>query len=370
MLAALTGKSREGARLIEDASDGLFQLPSLSDEQRSQAWLWKYRAAEWQQRTRVARQKGIAALHQISDGGAHEGTEAWFRAKLQLVAANAQPGTQAAAVLETDEIVRQLETAALPAPVGERVTAHARQALGIALSYGRSRSLHSRAREEFAAAIRQLRAGRDLYELAVTLDLEGRILSQLGEHDAADASFRESMELKQHLKDLGGLESSLYGLAESLVRRSRPLEAVPFHDANLTVILGQPLLIIFLQNLGQKASACLDPYQNAFEERAWKPDAGHLQEAQTVLAEYQRRSRWATVVVAWRFDRRGRPSAFRIRSSTCTSCSRILSLLGARSSTAICTRTTSWSVRRDCPTTSTSPRPGLARRFSTSSSTK
>ena len=142
-------------------------------------------------------------------------------------------------VLKTEQLLR-LAGEHLPADACGRLTAHAHQVLGAALRFGNNRFLHTRSRAEFEAAVSLYEAARDWPGVAQTLDALGRICSQLGDHAAAAAALRRSMGLKQHLKDLWGLGASFNGLADSLMRRGRPLEAVPLFDANLALLRLNP----------------------------------------------------------------------------------------------------------------------------------
>ncbi len=98
------------------------------------------------------------------------------------------------------------------------------------------------------------------------------------------------MELKQHLKDLWGLGASFNGLGDSLIRRGRPLEAVPLIDANLMLLRLNPGASrnLILRNLGHKAEAYMTPYQDPLQAEDHKPLADDLQKAADVLNEYQR----------------------------------------------------------------------------------
>jgi len=292
-LAALVGDVREGMELLRDASNRLFDLAADApdcDALLAEAWWWKYEAVAWGLRTgAVRRPEAVVELKGIQDQQAGPGGEAWFHAGLELLAAAAGPDKHTANVLKTEQLLR-LAREHLPADACGRLTAHAHQVLGAALRFGNNRFLHTRSREEFEAALPLHEAARDWPGAAQTLDALGRICSQLGDHAAADAALRRSMELKQHLKDLWGLGASFNGLADSLMRRGRPLEAVPLFDANLALLRLNPGASrnLILRNLGQKAEAYMTPYQDPLQAEDHKPLADDLRKAADVLNEYQR----------------------------------------------------------------------------------
>jgi hypothetical protein len=287
VLLAQAGDFREGIGLIRAGSDRFFALacedalrsrpdPSpIADQEQvgpqprgthrdallATACQSKYEAAAWGLRTRSAmRTDAVAELRAIQDtDGAPEGSEAWFDAGFELIAAEACPVTRASNVVRAEQLLRQLGEADLPAAARDRLEGHARQVLGHALHFGNNRFLHTRARNEFQAAVPLFEAGGDWSNVAQTLDALGRVCSQLGDHAAAEAAHARGMRLKQHLKDFLGLGASFNGLAGSRMRSGRAPAAVPFLDANLELIEHTPekSLGLVLQNLGQKASACM-----------------------------------------------------------------------------------------------------------------
>ena len=242
-LVAQVGDVREGMELLRAASGRLFDLAEAGPDQDAllaEAWWWKYEAVAWGLRTgAVRRPEAVVELQGIQDQQAGPGGEAWFHAGLELLAAAAGPDKHTANVLKAEQLLR-LAGEHLPADACGRLTAHAHQVLGAALRFGNNRFLHTRSRAEFEAAVSLYEAARDWPGVAQTLDALGRICSQLGDHAAAAAALRRSMGLKQHLKDLWGLGASFNGLADSLMRRGRPLEAVPLFDANLALLRLNP----------------------------------------------------------------------------------------------------------------------------------
>ena len=291
-LAAQVGDVREGTELLRDASRRLFDLADAASDREAlmaEAWWWKYEAVAWGLRTgAVRRPEAVVELKGIQDQQTGPDSEAWFHAGLELVAADAGPDKHTANVLKTEQLLR-LAGERLPADACGRLTAHAHQVLGAALRFGNNRFLHTRSRDEFKAAVLLYEAARDWPGAAQTLDALGRICSQLGEHADADAALRRSMGLKQHLKDLWGLGASFNGLGDSLIRRGRPLEAVPLIDANLMLLRLNPGASrnLILRNLGHKAEAYMTPYQVPLQAEDHKPLADDLQKAADVLNEYQ-----------------------------------------------------------------------------------
>ncbi len=283
-LLAQTGAVPEGTRLLRATADRLFGL-----EDTSAAWLYRYRWAEWLLRSKTDRQQGISELRTLhGEHGAPEASEAWFHAGFELVAADARPGAHPAAMQKAKTLLDRLDAATLPESNRKNIAAHAHHALGHALSFGRNRQLHDKAMEHYAQASAMYRELRDWPNLAQVLDGQGRNLSQLGMHPQATIAFEASLEQKASLKDLWGFGASLNGLAQSLVRRGRSLEAVPLYDANLSVMrsLDAAPTTLKLQNLGLKVNAYLAPYANPVERTA--PKREHLDEARRALEEYER----------------------------------------------------------------------------------
>ena len=208
-----------------------------------------------------------------------------------MIFASASPGSQAADLADTEPLVRRRNEAGLVSSARDALMAHAHEVLGHALHFGNNRMLHSQGRDEYEAAVVLYRTARDWPNLAQSLDALGRVRSQLGDHTGADDAFAERIALQQQVKDLWGVGASLNGRASSLLRRGRPLDALPVYEANLA-LLGQtrgasPELI--LQNLGQKVTACLAAYQNPFVEPAPRRADEDLLRAAAVLADYAAR---------------------------------------------------------------------------------
>jgi hypothetical protein len=291
-LVAQTGDITEGSGLLRKASEGLFELAAQDPEAAREAWQLRYEAVAWGLRTRTARRaQAVAELKAIlAKGGAPEGSEAWFHAGLERIAAEAGPDAQAAGVADAEQLLRRLDTAGLPPETRNRIRAHAHQALGQILTFGNNASLHTRARKEWQQAAALSEAGRSWPDLAQALDALGRICSQLGDHAAADDALQKSIGLKERLKDLWGLGASLNGRASSLMRRGMALAAVPLYDANIGLLQQTPGASrgLILQNLGQKAVAYLAAYQNPLEAEGLRPAAGDLEGAAAALDRYKR----------------------------------------------------------------------------------
>ncbi len=286
-LLALVGDIAEGIGLLGAAGRRLFQAGGAP----AAAWLLKYEAAQWGLRTRTtSRAEAVAELRKIR-AEAPEASAAGFHAGFELIFASASPGSQAADLAEAEQLVRRLDEAGVVPPARDELMAHAHQVLGQALHFGNNRVLHTQARDEDEAAVALYRAARDWPNLAQTLDALGRVRAQLGEHAAADEAFAESIALKQQVKDLWGVGASFNGLAGSLVRRGRPLDALPLFEANLALLEQTPGAApeLKLQNLGQKVMAYLAAYQNPFAEPAPGRAADDLRRAAAVLAEYAAR---------------------------------------------------------------------------------
>jgi hypothetical protein len=282
-LLALVGDIGEGMGRIRAGSELLFQ----SGGSLPAAWLLRYEAAQWGLRTRATpRADAVAELRKIR-AEAPEGSEAWFHAGFELIFASATPGSQAADLADAEKLKRRLNDAGLSAAARDNLMAHAHEVLGHALHFGNNRVLHSQAREEDEEAVTLYRAAHDWPNLAQTLDALGRVRAQLGDHAAADEAFYESITLKQQVKDLWGVGASLNGRATSLMRRGRPLDALPLYEANLALLRQTPgaSADLILQNLGQKVTAYLAAHQNPFA----KPDAEDLRRAADVLADYASR---------------------------------------------------------------------------------
>jgi hypothetical protein len=291
-LVAQAGDVRDGTQLIRNGSECLFAFADQAperDEVLRAAWQLKYQAAEWGLRSHATRRAAVAELKAIHDTReAPDGSEAWFNAGFELIAGEARPSSQAADVLKAQQLLRQLDRTKPAA--ADRLRAHGHRVLGYTLAFGNNSFLHTRSRDEFQAAADLFRAGRDWSNLAQTLDALGRIRAQLGEHAGADEALRESTELKQHFKDVWGLGASLNARAESLLRRGRGLDAVPFYDANLALIRQIPDTPrrVVLQNLGQKATAYLAAYPNPLDAGGARPAADDLEKAAAALDEYAR----------------------------------------------------------------------------------
>jgi hypothetical protein len=283
-LLVLVGDITEGIELIGSASRRLFQAGAALPT----AWLLRCGAAQWGLRTRTTpRAEAVAELKKIH-AEAPEASEAWFHAGFELIFASASPGSQAADLAEADRLTRRLNEAVPPGPARDDLLAHAHEVLGRALHFGNNRLLHTQARDEDQQAVALYRAARDWPSLARGLDALGRIQAQLGEHAAADKAFEESIALKQQVKDLWGMGASFNGLATSLMRRGRPLDALPFFQANLALLGQTPgaATDLIIQNFGQQVTAYLSAYQNPFAELDADRAAADLRRAEAVLDDY------------------------------------------------------------------------------------
>jgi hypothetical protein len=293
------GSARQGCDLLRGASDDLFQVVGQdtdSDAVATQAWQYRYQAVEGRLRafaTKVEREQAVIDLRSITERrAAIPRSEPWFHAGMELIAAEASPDRAPATVVKIEQLLQQTQQASLSAEARHRIDAHAHQSMGMALSYGSNRFLHTRARDELDEAARLFKEASDWYHLAQALDQLARIRMQLGEHEHVDAIIKESWNLKQALKDMLGLGACLNSRAESLLRRGLPREACPLYDANIILIEQipdvRPKLIV--QNLGQKATALMASYQDPF--LTGPPTAeqqADLAATADVLKEYARR---------------------------------------------------------------------------------
>jgi hypothetical protein len=292
-LVALSGDVPAGSALIGSAASRLFEYVAAAPdaEARSAAWQLRYEAARWRLRVRrpEERNEAINDLKGIlNPGGVEPGSATWFHVQFELIFAEAGPNTQAADEAAAEQLRRQLDQAPLPPAVKEALTAHAHEALGHTLHFGNNPSLHAQAARAYETAAAAFERAGDWPGLSWVLDALGRARTQLGDHTGADAALERSMALKQHLKDLWGLGASFNARANSLMRRGRPLEAVPLYDANLELLRQTPgvELGLILQNLGQKVTAYLAPYQNPLEADERKPAPADLRRMSGLLQEY------------------------------------------------------------------------------------
>lgn len=288
-LLAQTGDARQGTELLEQAAEDLTLDHAVSGSPASArlARWFSYLAAKWQLRLLRAAE-APARLERLRDVPGPPDA-AWFHATLELVVAE-RATLDANALIRTrhhvEGLLDQVTRSGLSAPEKARLRAHAAHALGKVLIDGPNRYVQGQGRDHYERAVTLYRQARDPSSEAQALDGLARVLSRLGEHERADRVFAESVQLKQELKDLWGLGATFNGLADSLVRRGRPVDALPLYEANIRLMqsFGSQLSHLIKQNRGQQLMALLANARNPFD--AAPPEPRLMEQAEHIFRQY------------------------------------------------------------------------------------
>ncbi len=133
----------------------------------------------------------------------------------------------------------QLEGLLQEPSLSDALRGRALHCLGHALSRQTSSLLLETAAVRLREAIERYRAAADPPGLVRGLDTLGRVLTRLGQHEEAIRVIHESLQAKQHLRDLWGITATINGLAYQRFAQGRPLASADLLQANLVLL---PLL--------------------------------------------------------------------------------------------------------------------------------
>jgi tetratricopeptide (TPR) repeat protein len=255
-----TGDIVQGVRLLDDGR-------ALLGREHPDSWLCQLRAAGWI--TLINPTAATDRLRQLLDGSP---VAVRLQAELELLAQEAgvpdsispqrapEPAADAHTLMDcaraAEELVARAATLGLNPAELRSLRTRARYLSGRWLGASRIRQLRVDGRDRLLEALHESSESDDFRALSQLLDALGRAHLRLGAFRHARNCFEESIGLKQKLRDLWGLGTSLTGLAECLLASGQPLESLPCFQVNLALLetLGG-MQVLFVRNLARHLNA-------------------------------------------------------------------------------------------------------------------